>query len=363
MNYWGLLTSLILAFLPAVVLASLISQPARAWACRIAFLVSVGLMLAPWLWMRLGYDVPARAALLLVTGAFAGGIVLSAATAGLVEDNAPPSLGVQRMVLSYHGPGRLRLRPTPRGKRLFDIAGALLGLALTLPLWPVIALLIWFEEPGPIFFTKNSVGRGGGTFRQFKFRSMRYGAERLTGPVASVRSDPRTLTVGRWLRRWHLDELPELVNVLGGSMSLVGPRPLRTVLVLTHLKAVRGYAERHSVRPGIACIAQIEKFDMPPEERLVKDLAYIEEQSVLFDLRLLGRAALTTVRGERRYHNDPVVVPANRAAADPVSRPRPAEPAEFVELVDPLEPIEPLESIEAAEPPEPIEPAGRMPGA
>ena len=315
MNYWVLLMSLILALLPAIVLTSLISQPARAWACRVAFLVSVALMLSPWVCMRLGYDVPARAALLLVTGTFAGGIVLSAATAGIVEDNAPPSLGVQRMVLSYHSANRIRRRPTPRGKRLLDVVGALVGLAVTLPLWPVIGLLIWFEEPGPVFFTKHSVGLGGVSFRQFKFRSMRYAAERLTGPVASPPGDPRTLRVGRWLRRWHLDELPELINVLGGTMSLVGPRPLRTVLVLGHLRDVPGYAERHTVRPGIACIAQIEKFHMPPRERLAKDLAYVEDHSVMVDLKLLARAVLTTVRGERHYHEEPVAVPPQRPPA------------------------------------------------
>ncbi|GAB3838064.1 sugar transferase [Dactylosporangium cerinum] len=337
MNYWVLLLSIVLALLPAVVLTSLISRTTRAWICRIAFLVSVGLILSPWLWVRLGYDVPARAALLIVTGAFAGGIVLSAATAGIVEDNAPPSLGVQRMVLAYHAPSTVPRRRVPRGKRLLDIVGASVGLALTLPLWPIIGLLIWFEEPGPVFFTKNSVGLGGATFRQFKFRSMRYGAERLTGPVASPAGDPRTLRVGQRLRRWHLDELPELINVLGGTMSLVGPRPLRTILVLSHLRTVPGYAERHTVRPGIACLAQIEKFHMPPQERLEKDLAYIQHQSVMFDLRLLGRAVLTTIRGERRYHSDPPLVPSNRTTADPANG--------------------------SGGPSEPIEHAGQLPGA
>ncbi|GAA0714712.1 sugar transferase [Dactylosporangium roseum] len=322
LNYWILLVTLFLALLPAVVLTSSFSQPARAWACRLAFVVTVGLIVAPWVWLHLGHDVPARAALILVTAAFASGIVLSAATAGIVEDNAPPSAEVQREVLAYHSAVVVRLRPAPRGKRLIDVIGALLGLALTLPLWPIIGLLVWFEEPGPVFFTKNSVGRGGATFRQFKFRSMEYGAERLTGPVASPAGDPRTLRVGRWLRRWHLDELPELINVLGGTMSLVGPRPLRTVLVRTHLQTVPGYAERHTVRPGIACIAQIEKFHMSPQERLEKDLAYIEHQSVRLDLRLLIRAALTTVRGERRYDETlpaPVIptVPAPAQAPEP----------------------------------------------
>lgn len=316
MVYWVLLTSLFLAFLPAFALTSSVPPPARAWACRVALVVTAALLGAPLIWLRRAHGVPAGAVLLLVTGAFAGGIVLNGATAGIVEDNAPPSADIQRAVLAHHAGAAIRR--VPRGKRALDVAGALLGLALTLPLWPVVGLLVWFEEPGPVFFTKNSVGRGGVTFRQFKFRSMRYGAERLTGPVASPAGDPRTLRVGRWLRRWHVDELPELINVLNGTMSLVGPRPLRTVLVRSHLEEVPGYARRHTVRPGIACIAQIEKFHMPPQERLVKDLAYIEHQSLRLDLRLLVRAVVTTVRGERR-HDEALVAapPAGRTGGEP----------------------------------------------
>ncbi|MEV6932544.1 sugar transferase [Dactylosporangium sp. NPDC051485] len=328
MRVWVLLFPLLLAFLPAVVLTSSVPPRVRAWACRVAFIVTALLIAAPWIWLRLGHEVPARVAMILITGSFAGGIVLSGATAGIVEDNAPPSPAIQHAVLRYHT--ACTMRPDPRGKRVLDVTGALVGLALTLPLWPIIGLLIWFEEPGPIFFTKNSVGRGGRTFRQFKFRSMQYGAERLTGPVVSPAGDPRTLRVGRRLRRWHLDELPELINVLSGSMSLVGPRPLRTVLVRKHLEQVPGYAERHTTRPGIACIAQIEKFHMPPQERLVKDLAYIERQSVRLDLELLVLAVLTTVRGQRHYDEPVLAAPAPPAV--PTSRtdgqlPRPVEHA------------------------------------
>ena len=326
MRIWWLLFPLLLALLPAVVLTSSVPRRVRAWACRVAFVVTAALIAAPWIWLRLDHEVPARVAMILITGSFAGGIVLSGATAGIVEDNAPPSRAVQHAVLGYHT--ACTLRPVPRGKRLLDVTGALVGLALTLPLWPIIGLLIWFEEPGPIFFTKNSVGRGGRTFRQFKFRSMQYGAERLTGPVVSPAGDPRTLKVGRRLRRWHLDELPELINVLSGSMSLVGPRPLRTVLVRKHLESVPGYSERHTVRPGIACLAQIERFHMPPQERLVMDLAYIEHQGVRLDLQLLVRAVLTTVRGERHY-DEPVL-----AAPDPAAVPASRTDGQLPKLVD-----------------------------
>lgn len=239
------------------------------------------------------------ASLLVGGGVLVGGIVTSASKTGLVEDNSPPSTQVREKVLAYHSSDALCYPREPWLKRPLDITLALTGLIATLPLCIVIAFLIWCEEPGPILFTKNSVGKGGATFRQVKFRSMRYGAERLTGPVPSVAADPRTLTCGRWLRRWHFDELPELLNVLTGTMSLVGPRPLRTVLVQRYLEEVPGFAERHAVRPGIACIAQIEKYHISPAERLRKDRVYIRRMSIALDIRLLGRAVATTLRGAR----------------------------------------------------------------
>ncbi|SDY14758.1 Sugar transferase involved in LPS biosynthesis (colanic, teichoic acid) [Micromonospora pattaloongensis] len=267
------------------------------WTYRRSVLASVGLAVPVWCWSHWSGGVPSRASLATVAGAFLGGLVTTTSTVGLAEENAPPSPGVRQKVLAYHA--GLRYPAEPRLKRVLDVTLALLGLAVTAPLWIVVALLIWFEEPGPILFIKNSVGRGGVTFRQLKFRSMRYDAERLTGPIASPACDPRTLRCGRWLRRWHVDELPELVNVLNGSMSIVGPRPLRTVLVQRYLEEIPGFAERHVVRPGIACIAQIEKYHIAPAERLRKDKVYIRRMSVGMDVRMLGRAVVTTVRGER----------------------------------------------------------------
>lgn len=272
--------------------------PARTY--RTSFLASAGLMALVWCWLYVGSWATLPGPLLSTVGAFVGGVVATAAAIGFVEDNAQPSPGVREKVLTHHSFGNLYYPPPPPFKRAFDVTLASLGLVATLPLWPLIAFAIWFEDPGPIFFAKNSVGLAGVTFRQFKFRSMRYDAERTTGPIASYADDPRTLRCGRQLRRWHLDQLPELVNVLAGTMSMVGPRPLRTVLVQRYLEELPGFAERHTVRPGIACIAQIEKYQMPPAERLRKDRAYIRRMSVGLDLRLLCRAVLTTVRGTRR---------------------------------------------------------------
>ena len=272
--------------------------PAPAY--RTSVLLSAGLtaLVRPWLYG--GRIAWFTGLLLAVAGAFAGGVFTTSLAIGLIEDNAPPSVGIREKVLTHHSSRNLRYPATPRLKRALDLTLASLALLVTLPLWFLIAFAIWVEDPGPIFFTKNSVGLGGITFRQLKFRSMRYDAERTTGPIASSAGDQRQLRCGRLLRRWHLDELPELVNVLNGTMSMVGPRPLRTVVVQRYLEELPAFAERHTVQPGIACIAQIEKYHMTAPERLRKDLVYIRRMSVGLDLRLLGRAVLTTVRGTRR---------------------------------------------------------------
>jgi lipopolysaccharide/colanic/teichoic acid biosynthesis glycosyltransferase len=272
-------------------------DPARTYrGCVIA---SGGLTTSVWWWPSFSDEIPLGLGLLAAAGAFVGGVVTTTAAVGLIEDNSPPPIGLRERLLGLHAARLLVHPPEPRLKRMFDVSVALLGLIVTLPLLVLICCLIWFEEPGPILFTKNSVGKGGVTFRQFKFRSMRYQAERLTGPVASPADDPRMLRCGRWLRRWHLDELPELFNVLAGTMSLVGPRPLRAVMVQQHLQELPEFADRHSVRPGIACIAQIQKYHIAPAERLRKDRVYIRRMSVGFDIRLLWLAVVTTVRGPR----------------------------------------------------------------
>lgn len=290
-------------------------DPARTY--RGCVLAGGGLTTSVWWWPSLGHGLPPRYALLAAAGALVGGVVTTTTAVGLIEDNAPPPADARERILAHHA--SLGYRPEPRMKRALDVLAAVVGLLVTLPLWVVIAGLIWLEEPGPILFTKNAVGRGGVTFRQFKFRSMRYGAERLTGPVASPAGDPRMLWCGRWLRRWHLDELPELINVLTGTMSLVGPRPLRAVLVERYLDDLPEFAERHTVRPGIACIAQIQQYHISPADRLRKDRVYLRRMSVGFDLWLLWHAVVTTVHGPRPEAEPPVIETVTPGAGKAVS--------------------------------------------
>jgi len=209
----------------------------------------------------------------------------------LWEDNSPPSEQIQKEVYQRHlevigRPGR-----EPFLKRAFDVSLALVGIVLSAPVWLASAFLIWIEDPGPILFVKNSVGKGGVNFHQFKLRTMVRGAETGTGPVLAREEDERVLLVGRVLRKTALDELPQLINILRGEMSFVGPRPQRTVLVHGYLQEMPEYAERHRVLPGLAGLAQVAgDYYLTPRQKLRFDRLYIRHRSLGFDLKLIFMA-------------------------------------------------------------------------
>jgi lipopolysaccharide/colanic/teichoic acid biosynthesis glycosyltransferase len=217
--------------------------------------------------------------------------LLEAIGDGLSEDNHPPSDEIRREVLAAH-----RAYPPQRisfAKRAFDVSLALFGIVLSSPIWILFSLLIWLEDPGPLLFVKNSVGRGGANFRQFKFRSMVREAEKGTGPVLAEQTDTRVLRIGKLMRKTALDELPQLLNILKGEMSFVGPRPQRTVLVRDYLLEMPEYAERHVVPPGIAGLAQVAaSYYITPRQKLRFDRLYVRHAGLGFDLRLLAIAFL-----------------------------------------------------------------------
>jgi exopolysaccharide biosynthesis polyprenyl glycosylphosphotransferase len=177
-------------------------------------------------------------------------------------------------------------------KRLFDIALSLTGLLIISPLLLGIAVLVRLESPGPAFFLQRRVGARGRTFLMFKFRTMGRDAEAASGPAMAVENDPRCTRIGHFLRRWNLDELPQLGNVFLGHMSLVGPRPERPEFIEGFKRNIPRYAHKHWFKPGITGWAQIHGLRGEAtslEERIDHDMYYIEHWSLMFDVRILVR--------------------------------------------------------------------------
>ncbi len=176
-------------------------------------------------------------------------------------------------------------------KHTVDLGLALLLGIVAVPVVALAALAVKLTSRGPVFYTQVRVGRGGRTFTIFKLRSMVHNCESLTGPRWSMPGDPRVTPVGWFLRKTHLDELPQLLNVLCGEMSLVGPRPERPEFIPALEREVPGYRQRLSVRPGVTGLAQVQ---LPPDSdldsvrvKLVHDLYYVEHVSPWLDVRLL----------------------------------------------------------------------------
>ena len=194
----------------------------------------------------------------------------------------------------------------PLAKRAIDFTLALIGVLLLAPLLLLTALLIKLEDGGPVLFFQTRVGRGGRRFKFYKFRSMRQTAEaERAALVASsgqgirfkMQQDPRITRCGRWIRRFSIDELPQLLNVLKGDLSLVGPRPPIPEEVASY-----GPLEmrRLDVEQGLTCLWQVEGRSLLPFEKQVElDLEYIRKQSLWFDLVLIARTipAVLTGRG------------------------------------------------------------------
>jgi lipopolysaccharide/colanic/teichoic acid biosynthesis glycosyltransferase len=187
-------------------------------------------------------------------------------------------------------------------KRLFDLVLAALGLVLLAPLFLLVAVWIKLDSPGPVFFRQERVGRGGAPFRIHKFRTMRQGEAGSRDPLITIGDDPRITRAGAWLRHSKLDELPQLIDVLTGHMSLVGPRPEVPRYVALYPEALR--AKVLSVRPGITDLASVEYLDesrrlaraSDPEREYIEVVMptklraaarYVDQMSLGTDLRVL----------------------------------------------------------------------------
>jgi lipopolysaccharide/colanic/teichoic acid biosynthesis glycosyltransferase len=193
-------------------------------------------------------------------------------------------------------------------KRSIDIAACLLVAPLIVPLLGLIALLVYIDSPGKVFFTQLRTGKGGRRFKMYKFRSMVPNAEELkikyahlnelTWPDFKITNDPRITRIGKILRKTSLDELPQLLNVLTGDMSLVGPRPTSFAPETYRL----WHTERLEVVPGITGLWQISgRSNLDFDQRLKLDIAYIERQSLWLDFQIVFRTVAQVFIGEGAY--------------------------------------------------------------
>lgn len=178
-------------------------------------------------------------------------------------------------------------------KRVVDIVISLVGMIVFVILLPLLALIIRLDSPGNIFYSQERTGLNGKLFRIYKFRSMRVDAEAKTGAVFSRQGDPRVTRVGRFMRKTRLDELPQIVNILRGDMSIVGPRPERPEHIKRLTEKIPFYRTRLVIRPGLTGWAQVRyNYGSTDEDALIKlqyDLYYIRHQSILLDLNIIIR--------------------------------------------------------------------------
>ena len=190
-------------------------------------------------------------------------------------------------------------------KRFIDLTGSLIGIVLLSPLFLIIALSIKLSSQGPIFYLQKRVGEDRKRFAIIKFRTMIDKAEKSTGIVWATKNDPRRTKAGAFLRRNNLDELPQLINVLTGRMSLVGPRPERPKFVGKFTEDIPRYMARHKIRSGITGWAQVNglRGDTSIEERTKYDLYYIENWSLMLDIKILIISVFQTIftKSEHAY--------------------------------------------------------------
>ena len=219
------------------------------------------------------------------------------------------------------GEGRNSANRRGRYKRPFDLCLVAATLLLLLPIWIVlciaIPLAIRLESRGAALYRQTRLGCGGKAFTVIKFRTMIDGAEEHTGPVWASWRDARTTRVGRVLRRLHLDELPQLVNVLRGEMSLVGPRPERPELAGRFEREIPGFRERLRVRPGIMGLAQARSaYNLHPRHKLHYDMLYISRMSPWLDIKLCVFCVRKVLRkAARRRQRGPAPGPDNVSPA------------------------------------------------
>jgi exopolysaccharide biosynthesis polyprenyl glycosylphosphotransferase len=187
-------------------------------------------------------------------------------------------------------------------KRFTDLLLSTLFLTIAFPILVFAAILIKLNSKGPVIYRQNRVGKAGKIFKIYKLRTMRINAEAGTGAVWARKNDPRITSVGRMLRKSRIDEIPQLINVLRGEMSIVGPRPERPEMVRDFKKLIRDYEKRLQVKPGITGFAQVlHKYDetiQDVKKKIKYDLLYIKKMCLSADLSILGQTIVVVLTGK-----------------------------------------------------------------
>ena len=187
-------------------------------------------------------------------------------------------------------------------KRAGDLLISIFGILFLLPLHIIISLLVFFDSKGKLFYKQKRVGLNGKEFTLLKYRSMYSGSEDKTGPIWSAKEDPRITKIGKILRKYHIDEIPQLLNVFMGHMSIIGPRPERPEIIKNLIKKVPYYSRRLKVKPGLTGWAQIkgvyDKDISDVKSKLKLDFYYIENISILLDLKIIFLTLFIVIKGQ-----------------------------------------------------------------
>lgn len=199
-------------------------------------------------------------------------------------------------------PSQNSKRPYDTYKRPFDLIILLIGHILLSPIlvivWILVPLTIWIYDRGPVFYIQQRLGKDGDIFNIFKFRTMSIGAENTTGAIWAAENDLRVTPIGKFLRRWRIDEAPQTINIFKGDMSLVGPRPERPELAHRFKINSPGFNSRLRVRPGFAGLAQVRgKYSTKPKNKLRYDNLYIDKMNLCLDIKLLCLSFWIVIKG------------------------------------------------------------------
>jgi exopolysaccharide biosynthesis polyprenyl glycosylphosphotransferase len=188
-----------------------------------------------------------------------------------------------------------------QAKRAFDVGGSIAGLILLAPVMTVAAVLIKLSSKGEVFYSQVRIGKDGKHFEIYKFRTMKIDAEKNSGPVWACSNDCRLIPVGKFLRKTHIDEIPQFINVLRGDMSIIGPRPERPIFVEQFKKEIPDYAKRLEVKPGITGLAQVwHRYDeniADVRKKIKYDILYIKKMCLWTDVRILVRTVRVVLLG------------------------------------------------------------------